>query len=371
MSPRRLFRIGSATRDGSGPADRRLEELDDEIRAHLEMRIEALMADGWSRDDAEAEARRRFGQLDDARASLERSSRARDRRLRGAAAVDAVRSDVRLAVRRLRRSPGFTGVALVTLALGIGLTTAMVAAVDQVLLRPLPFPDADRLVTLMSQAEEGAPFSWVSSANWLDWRDSNRTLEATALYHASASRPIVEVAGSGEAPEARRVRASRVTAAFFDVLRPPLVAGRTVAAAEVTEGDAPVLVSEGFWRRELGGAPLPRELRVGERTTTVVGAVRADAAWPADTDLWLPEAVDPARVGARTNINWLAVARLRPDATIEQARADLDAVAAGIRDVDPGALYSFGVGVEPFEGFVVDGARERLLLHLGAVAVVR
>lgn len=370
MSRRRLFRIGSAARDGSGPADRRLEELDDEIRAHLEMRIDALVDEGWPRADAEAEALRRFGSLDDARTSLIRSSRARDRRLRGAAVADAVAGDVRLAVRRLRRSPGFTGVALITLALGIGLTTAMVAAVDQVLLRPLPFPDADRLVTLLSQGEQGAPFPWVSAANWLDWRDSNRTLEATALHHASTARPIVEVPGSDPGHDTRRVRASRVSPAYFDVLRPPLVAGRPVAATEATGGEAPVLVSEGFWRGELGAAPLPVSLRIGERTTTVVGAVRADAAWPADTELWMPEALDPARVGSRTNINWLAVARLRPGVSLDQARADLAAVAAGIRDVDPDAIYSFGVGVEPFEGFVVSDARDRLLLLLGAVALV-
>lgn len=370
MSRRRLFRIGSASRDGSGPADRRLEELDDEIRAHLEMRIEALTAEGWSRDDAEAEALRRFGPLSDARAAMVRSSRARDRRLRVGTAWDTVRGDVRLAARRLRRSPGFTGVALVTLALGIGLTTAMFAAVDQVLLRPLPFPEADRLVTLLSQGEEGAPFPWVSSANWLDWRDANRTLESTALYHPASARPIVEVPGSNGGAEARRVRASRVTSAFFDVLRPPLAAGRAVAEDEVTGGGAPAMVSETFWRQDLGAAPLPLDLRVGERTMPVVGVVQADAAWPADTELWLPEAVDPARVGARTNINWLAVARLRPEASLDQARADLDAVAAGIRDVDPGAIYSFGVGVEPFGGFVVDGARDRLLLLLGAVALV-
>ncbi len=369
MSRRRLFRIGSASGDGAGPAERRLEELDDEIRAHLEMRIEALMAEGWSREDAEAEAVRRFGPLDDARASLVRSSRARDRRLRVGAVWDTLRADGRLAARRLRRSPGFTGVALVTLALGIGLTTAMFAAVDQVLLRPLPFPDTDRLVTLMSQPEQGEPFPWVSSANWLDWRESNRTLEATALYQ-SGSRPIVEVPGEDGAGEARRVRASRVTSAFFDVLRPPLAAGRAVAADEVTGGAAPALVSEAFWRRELGAPPLPVELRVGERSVPVVGVVRAGAAWPADTELWLPEAIDPARVGARTNINWNAVARLRPDASLDRARADLDGVAAGIRDVDPSAIYSFGVGVEPFDRFVVDGARDRLLLLLGAVALV-
>lgn len=365
---RRLFRIGSASRDGSGPEARRLEELDDEIRIHLEMRIDDLVASGMPRGQAEAEALRRFGSLDEGRAALARSARARDRRLRMGTRIDAARGDLRLAVRRLRRSPGFTAVSVITLALGIGLITAMLAAVDQVLVRPLPYPAAERLVTLMSQPEDGAPFPWVSSANWIDWRDANRTLESTALYQ-SGSRPIVQLPGT-DAAALQRVDASRVTRDYFEVLRPPFAAGRAVAPADVGSGDLQVVVSERFWRERLAAASLPTALRIGERTALVVGAVRQDAAWPADTELWLPEAIDPARVGARTNINWLAIARLRPEATLDQARADLGSVAAGIRDSDPGAIYSFGVGVEPFEGFVVGEARDRLLLLLGAVGLV-
>lgn len=366
---RRLFRIGSASRDGSGPEGRRLEELDDEIRSHLEMRIDDLVASGMPRERAEEEALRRFGSLDEGRAAMARSARARDRRLRLGTRIDAARGDLRLAVRRLRRSPGFTAVSVVTLALGIGLITAMLAAVDQVVVRPLPYPAPERLVTLMSQPEEGAPFPWVSSANWVDWRDANRTLESTALYQ-SGSRPIVQLPGADAATDLQRVAASRVTRDYFEVLRPPFAAGRAVASADVGSGDLQVVVSERFWRERLAAAPLPTALRIGERTATVVGAVRQDAAWPADTELWMPEAIDPARVGARTNINWLAIARLRPDASLDQARADLGGVAAGIRESDPGAIYSFGVGVEPFEGFMVGDARDRLLLLLGAVGLV-
>ncbi|WP_405282768.1 ADOP family duplicated permease [Gaopeijia maritima] len=366
---RRLFRIGSASRDGSGPEGRRLEELDDEIRSHLEMRIDDLVASGMPRDRAEEEALRRFGSLDEGRAAMARSARARDRRLRLGTRIDAARGDLRLAVRRLRRSPGFTAVSVVTLALGIGLITAMLAAVDQVVVRPLPYPAPERLVTLMSQPEEGAPFPWVSSANWVDWRDANRTLESTALYQ-SGSRPIVQLPGADAATDLQRVAASRVTRDYFEVLRPPFAAGRAVAPADIGSGDLQVVVSERFWRERLAAAALPTALRIGERTALVVGAVRQDAAWPADTELWLPEAIDPARVGARTNINWLAIARLRPDAGLDQARADLGGVAAGIRESDPGAIYSFGVGVEPFEGFMVGDARDRLLLLLGAVGLV-
>lgn len=366
---RRLFRIGSASRDGSGPSTRRLEELDDEIRSHLEMRIEHLVDRGMTRDEAEAEALRRFGPLDTGRAALVRSSRARDRRLRISATLDAARGDLRLALRRLKRSPAFLLVSLTTFALGIGLITAMVAAVDQVLLRPLPYPDADRLVSLLSEREDGPPIPQVSSANWLDWRDSNRTLDAIALYQ-SGSRPIVEVPVSGAPAEPRRATATRVTPTYFDVLRPPLVAGRPVTAEEVGTGALRVVVSERFWTQSLGATPLPTALRVGEGTATVVGAVRQDAVWPADTDLWLSETVDPARVGSRNNINWLAIARLMPGVTREQSQADLDGVAAGIRDIDPEALYSWGVGVQPFEGFMVGDARERLLFLLGAVGLV-
>lgn len=366
---RRLFRIGSASGDGSGPEARRLDELDDEIRSHLEMRIDDLVAGGMPREQAEAEALRRFGSLDQGRTAMARSAGARDRRLRMGARIDAARGDLRLAVRRLRRSPGFTGVSVITLALGIGLITAMIAAVDQVVVRPLPYPAPERLVTLLSQPEEGAPFPWVSSANWLDWRDTNRSLEGTALYQ-SGSRPIVQLPGSDAAADLQRVAASRVTRDYFEVLRPPFAAGRAVVPAAVGTGELQVVVSESFWRRRLGAIELPTPLRIGERTATVVGAVRQDAAWPADTEIWLPEAIDPARVGARTNINWLAIARLRTDATIERARADLSGVAAGIRESDPGAIYSYGVGVEPFEGFMVAEARDRLLLLLGAVGLV-
>lgn len=357
---RRIFRL--APRD-----ERELErELDEEIQTHIEMRIEELVRSGMPPDQARSEALARFGDIDAARSVLYASARRREGRLRRAHILESIGRDAILAVRHARRAPGFTALALAIFALGIGLTTAMFTVVDHVMLRPLPFPEPGRLVGLESVDSLGVQFSVVSSANWHDWRERNRTLEATALHWEAA----FDVA-AGE--DAFRVNGQSVVGPFFAVLRTPLLLGRPYSEDEARSDEPVAVVSEGFWRRVMGApTQLDRRIVINGRSHLIVGVVPAGLEYPAGTELWVPAAYAYRKLSgaARNNVNWLAVARLRRGVSLDQARADLGSIADAIRREDPAGIYSYGVGVRPLRDVVIGGADAYLLPLMGAVALV-
>src|SRR5688500_8876669 len=175
-SIRRAFRL-------SPQSWREIErEVDDELEAHIALRIEHLVARGMTPEAARAETLRRLGDLPAARDALIDSVRRREGRMRFRGWVDSVRQDVTHALRQIRRAPGFSALGIVTFALGIGLTTAVVAAVDGVLLRPLPFAEPDRLIALQSVDSMGTVIEVVSADNWFDWNRDARTLEGSAIH---------------------------------------------------------------------------------------------------------------------------------------------------------------------------------------------
>src|SRR5687768_3418559 len=275
-----------------------------------------------------------------------------------------LRQDVAYAFRQRRRSPGLTTMALLTLALAIGLTTAVFAVVDGVLLRPLPFPDSDRLVALQSVDSSGSAFSYVSSANWSDWNSGNRTLVKSAIRKDGR---LSVVWGA----EAVRAEGQEVSADFFEVLRARFVAGRGFQASDAAFRDPVAIVSEGFWRSRLGHTPLANlAIQVNGFSHAVVGVVDSRHAWPEGTEVYLLER--PRTVGGaeRNNVNYAAIGRLKPGVSLERARADLSAIAHHIRQQDPVALYSHGVGVRPLVEDVVGDSGEMLAMLMGSVAMV-
>ncbi|HSM03980.1 MAG TPA: ADOP family duplicated permease [Longimicrobiales bacterium] len=357
---RRIFRLRRTRRD-----DLR-DELDEEIRTHLELREEEYRARGMCPEEARAEAERRFGDLEAARRALYASARRREARLEVRRWLDALVRDVRLSLRKMARAPGYAAVSVAILALGISLTTVMFALVDQVLLRPLPFPEPDRLVSLQSVGEGGEPYPQVSMANWFDWRETSTTLAATGIVRED--RVTVGLGG-----DAFRATVAGVGGDFFQVFRPRMLTGRALSFDDGQEIRLVTVLSSTFAAARFGSAEqaMGRTVTISGRTYEVVGVVDRYEAFPERSDLWVAFFVNPGSGTLRNNVNFQAFGRLEPDADLERTRLGLDAVARGIRETDPeGAFHSHGVGVLPLREVVVADAADTLWLLMTAVLAV-
>ncbi|NKB87011.1 MAG: FtsX-like permease family protein [Acidobacteria bacterium] len=312
--------------------------------------------------EARQEAERRFGDVDAARRALYSATLRSDERLRLSGWFDSLRMDAIAAVRRLRAAPGFTAISVATFALGVGLTTVMFAILDATLLRELPFPSPDRLVSV---DEDGDEFPWVSSTNWMDWDAGNRSLRSSALYSFN-DRASVATTQS----EAARVSSAQVGGAWFETLQPTFVAGRGFTAAEALDREPVVVVSEALWRRTMGADPALGELLVDGSPRTVVGVVADASLFPDRVELWEPASYRRQPGRGRNNINWQVVARLQDGVTAVGAREDLDRIAENIRTSEPEAVYSWGVGVVPLKEAVVGASNDTVWLLMGAVVAV-
>ncbi|NNF14002.1 MAG: ABC transporter permease [Gemmatimonadetes bacterium] len=347
--------------------EERGQETREEIEAHIAMRVDELVARGLSEEEARRQAEQRFGDLDEARRRIDDETRRRDRRLGRLERLDALRRDWVLGLRRVRRYPGHAALTVSIFGLGIALTTVMFTFVDSVLLRPLPFHEPDRLVALYSVPEDRRAFPWVSMGNWYDWDRENRSLESSAI-HTQEPWDVTVSSPDG----AFTVPGVAVYGAFFETLRPRMIAGRAPTADDGV-GDLPLaVVSERFWRNELGSRPPSAQftIELDGTSRTVVGVVARGHEHPEHVDLWIPRSSRPQVGGARNNINFLALARLAESSTLEQAEADLSAIAEGIRATDPEAIYSYGVGVRPLDEAIVGEADDYLGMLMGAVLLV-
>ncbi|HUG42218.1 MAG TPA: ABC transporter permease [Longimicrobiales bacterium] len=354
---RRLLRLFIGT---GGDVER---EVDEEIRAHLEMRAADLEQAGLSPAAARSEAERRFGDVEGARRRLRATSYARVGRQRRREWLASVGSDIGLAVRRARSAPGHTAISLTTFALAIGLTTAGFTVVDRVLIRPLPFPDADQLVALQTADSVGTAIPYLSGNVWLDWVEGARTLEGSALYGLLPER----WGYAGEAA-AFNVEGRLVTPTFFEVLGVRMLSGR--GFREEDAGEPVVVVSEGFWRSELGAAALPLGIDLAGRGREVIGVVPVGLEFPVGTEAYRPSL--PER-GAGESYNWLnyyGVGRLAPGEGPERAASELGAITRGARERNPEGQYLFGAAPIPLRDLVVGDARDYMLLLMGAVVVL-
>jgi len=286
--------------------------------------------------------------------------------------VSTLISDVRLAVRLARAGPGLTAVAVLTLALAIGANAAIFSIVEAVLLRPLPFADPGRIVTLWNEYRGNRTAS--SPPDYADRRDLSHTLDAVAAYRFSD----VNMTGRGEP---LRVRAGDATASFFDVLGRSASIGRVFAAAEDTEGRGDVVVLDhGFWLRALGG----REAAVGESVVldglpyTIVGIMPGDFELPGEhVDLWRPLALSAGQLAddERGNEYLFVIGLMRPNVTLDQVEADMDAIAESVLARVPDrrdflARNRWGAHAVPLLTEVAGGARPVLLVLAGAVGLV-
>ncbi len=274
--------------------------------------------------------------------------------------MESFQRSLRFAARSLSRSPGFSAVAVLTLALGIGATTAIFSVVNGVLLKPLPYPDADRIVYFWQINDEGNE-SNVSEPNFLDVKERSRSF--AELAETSGAGPVAVVGGR----EPVRAPAAAVSEEFFDVMRVRPELGRLFVPDEQRQGAAPaVLVSHDFWQGALGGTPdvLGRTLTFQDRVHTVVGVMPPGFDFPQGADLWTPRELAEPQI-YRTAHNWTVVGRLRDGVSVEQARAEVSAIARRLKQEYGDDTWMEDATVVPLHEQLVGRVRPALLVLLG------
>jgi len=269
--------------------------------------------------------------------------------------------DVRYVTRALLRTPAFLAVTVITLALGIGATTAIYSVIDGVLLRPLPYPEPERIVQLWQVGERGGR-SQVSDPNYDDWAAQTRSFAAMAEFQDGG---ITSVAGASEPV---RVRAALIGRDFLTVLGARPLRGRAFAAEERREGGAPaVLVSHRFWQRYLGGRPNIDgiTLTFDNLAFSVIGVLPPTIDFPVGVDLWMPRELE-GRNSHRTGHNWQVIARLADGVTLEQASRELSTVSRRLKQVYGDETWMFDAAVVPLREQMVGNTRPMLMVLLAA-----
>jgi putative ABC transport system permease protein len=274
--------------------------------------------------------------------------------------------DARDALRMLGRTPGFSLIAILTFAIGIGVNTAVFNVVNGVLLRPLPYPDADQITMLwLDNRREGIHEDITSYPNYLDWRD-----QSTSYAHVAGFSPTAFTMTGGGEPE--RLRGARVTANFFDVMQTPPAIGRAFTEHHETPGqDGVVLLSHGLWQRRFGGAPdvVGRTMLLSGRAYEIVGVTPPTLRYPEDVELWAPLAPSEQLRDARGSF-WLPViGRLKPGVSVQQAQTEMNGIAQRLEEEYPGNR-GYGINVVPLQQQLVGDVERGLVVLLGAVAFV-
>jgi putative ABC transport system permease protein len=328
-------------------------ELDDELRFHLERDAALNRESGMNEQEAEYAAMRTFGGIE--------QSKEECRDARGVRLLEEFWQDLRYSVRMLLKRPGFTALAVLTLALGIGACTAIFSVVEGVLLRSLPYPNAERIVQLREVNTSGAPIAF-AEPNFVDVRARSHTLEAVAQYGGD----LTTVTGGSEPVRARTIV---VSGDFFQVLGTAPAVGRTFLPEESRAGGPPVaVVSYGFWQKLLGGNLnlSSTTLRLMDQTVTVVGVMPASFSFPRDAEIWIPRELFPAEV-SRSGHNWSVVARLRPTATIEQATAEVSDIGKQLKREYDKEINTTGFKLIPQQEYMVGNVRRALVMIFVAV----
>ena len=279
--------------------------------------------------------------------------------------LETLLQDIRYGARSLRKSPGFTFVAVLTLALGIGANTAIFSVIDAVLLRPLPFKDPDRLVQLWET--ESAPGNFpLTGPDYLDWQSQNQTLESSALY---TYQRAFNASGAGEA---QPVAAISTQASFFSVLGVAPAMGRTFASGEDQEGkNHVVVISDGFWKKFFGARPdvLGKTIELNSEAHVVIGVMPDWFNFPARNEIWTPLNMAQKALGPRGAHGYRAIARVKASSSIETARADLLIISRRLLQQYKNDQKIEAV-VVPLKEQIAGSSRPQLLVLLIAVAAV-
>ena len=346
------------------------QEVDDELAFHVEMRVRELVARGLSPEAARADALRRFGDLDTVVTVCRRIGEGRDRDMRRAEYLDELRQDVRYALRQIGHTPGFTLIAVLTLALGIGATTTIFSAVNAIVLRPLPYRNAEELVRIRPTREDDRDDRRsATSGTFLAWRDQARSFERmTAMEFRNVT--IVE----GERPPQQAI-GMRVTADFFPMFGVAPALGRVFSAEEDQPGnDRVVVLSHDLWQSRYNADPgiLGHTVRLNAEDHVIIGVMpRSFSVIRQGTELWLPIAFTPEQ-RAEERTGYLEVmARLKPGVTLEQAGQEMTLIAARHAAQIPDAEgVRMGASIVSYRDDLIGSYRQRLFILLGAVGFV-
>jgi predicted permease len=339
---------------------RRLErDLDEEIGSHLEMQIEENVRQGMSPEEARQAALRKFGGVAHVKEVY------RDRL--SLPVVETAFQDLRYGLRMLRKSPGWTAIMGATLALGIGLTTAIFSLAYGILLRAMPYPDPDRLVALHNNssnpAAAGIPRLGVCSADWLDWRAQSKLFEDIALTRMVTN---FNLTGDGR-PE--RVVGTRTTWNLPQVLGLQPLLGRYFTEEEARRDANVAVLGYGFWERRFARDPaiVGRNIQLNGESFEVIGVMPPDFQYPtSDYELWTPLFITPDEIRSRMVFFYRSVGRLKPGVSLQQAQAEMSAIMQVLEREYP-ANNRRGVLVEPMLEYAVGEFRTSLYVLLAAV----
>ena len=279
-------------------------------------------------------------------------------------AMDTLRQDLHYALRRLLKNPGFTAVAVLTLALGIGANSAIFSVINAVLLRPLPYPESDRLVGVFHvwQGEHAV----MSPSNFLDVRQQAKTLEDAAAFDPTE----LTLTGAGNPV---RLQGSEVSASFFNVLRVRPMLGRTFAPDENEPGkDKVAVLSYGLWQERFGGRPdiVGSSVSIDGTQRTIVGVMPRGFSYPAEQQLWIPIELTNDIKNARGAWYLRAIARLRPGVSAEQSASEVASLAKPLEKLYPRQNAGVGFTTVPLHEALVGDLRPALLILIGAVGFV-
>jgi predicted permease len=356
------------------------EDIDAELAAHLQLRAQELIDAGLTQADAREEARRRFGDVEFTRRYCRDMDVEREQERRRMTLIDELRQDLTYAFRSLRAAPGFTLVALLTLALGIGANTAIFSVVRGVLLRPLPFPDADRVVRLWQASRAGnQPRERMSEPTFRDIRAASRSFQSMGAYWYFGGSGIDLTGGcapqaSGCAPQ--RLEAAYVSDGFFETLRTPAFLGRTLRPEENVRGnDRVVVISHGLWQRRFGAEReiVGRAITLDGEPHVVIGVMPPDFTYPGERlDVWVPV----SRIGedgiprVRENRFLDVIGRLAPEASTARAHGDLAAIVGRLAQQHAEDRLYPDVTLVSIGEAITGEVRAPLLVLLGAVSFV-
>jgi putative ABC transport system permease protein len=341
------------------------EDFARELESHLTLLTDENINRGMPPLEARRAARLRLG----GSAQLQETNR----ELRGLPAIESFFQDIRYAVRTLHKSPGFTLVAIFTLALGIGANTAIFSVVYAEVLRPLPYANPSQLVGVFyAKPQENIPPEGFFYQDYLAFREQNHVFSEMAGVNSHE----LTLTGHGEPSEARVLD---VTPEFFSLLGVKPLQGRTLVSQDGISGAAPVvIISENLWRGRLGSDPniIGSSVSLDKRLFTIVGIMPADFHFPLFTptqDIWIPLAQDPlwGPWMNRRGGHWLPlIARLKPGVSLSQAQAEMDTFAVTFGKLNPNEDAGATFGVMPLQTELVGDARSALFVLLGAVGLL-
>ena len=338
-------------------------DLDEELAFHLEEKVDDLVARGMHPSTARQEALRIFGDVLTVRKECLTEAEQKETDMRRIETLDVLKQDAMYALRTMRARPTFAAAIALTLALGIGATTAIFSVVNAVLLRPLPYQDADRIVQLVEtwrEFDRGA----ASGGHYSDWSQQARSFEAMALWQ---SRTMNLTDG-----EPQRVRGARVTPEFFKVFYMPPAAGRYFLPEENADSRV-VVLSHPLWATQYASDPaiVGKQITLSGERHTVIGVTPPAATLTIfDDRLWVPFTLAPDQQTNYGSHSLTVFGKLKAGVSVEQARAEIAAITEQIRTKAPNDMHDRGSGVLSYRGVLVESYEKQLWVLLGAVTFV-